>query len=58
MLRHWIKLILLSLLVFLQMAYLGHAAQQTEDVRAHPAHDHGGPESKPGLRLNWAGQLL
>jgi hypothetical protein len=48
MLRHWIKLMLLALLVFLQMACPKYAMKQTEDVRAHPADDHGGSESGAG----------
>jgi hypothetical protein len=48
MLRHWIKLMLWALLVFLQMACPKYAAQQTNNVRVHPADDHGGSESGAG----------
>jgi hypothetical protein len=48
MLWHWIKLMLLALLVVLQMACPRYTMQQTNDVRVHPADEHGGSESGSG----------
>ncbi len=46
MIRHWIKLILLALLVLIQTACPKYFTQQTsEDARVHTPDDHGGSGS-------------
>jgi len=46
MIRHWIKLMLLTLLVFIQTACPKYFTQQTnEDARVHTPDDHGGSGS-------------
>jgi hypothetical protein len=43
MIRHWVKRLLLVLLVLIQTACPKYVTQQThEDVRRHPPEDHSG----------------
>ena len=49
MIRHWIKLMLLVLLVLIQAACPKYFTQQTkDDARVHTPNDHGGSDSGGG----------
>ena len=48
MVRHWIKIMLVSLFVLIQTACPKYFTQQPHDVRVHQPDDHGGSDSGSG----------
>ena len=48
MVRHWIKIMLVSLFVLIETACPRYFTQQPNDVRVHQPGDHGGSDSDSG----------
>ena len=48
MLRHWVKIILMAILMLIQTACPKFLMQQNNDVGVHPVDDHSGANSGSG----------